>query len=201
MKPDYTNSVVCKIVCLDPNITDLYVGSTTNFTVRKYGHKNSCLNVNNKHHNLYVYTFIRDNGGFENWQFVVVRRYNNIKTKEELLRKERKYIDKLKPTLNKHLPLQTPAEYYVKNKEKIIEQVKEYRLENKEKVTEYQKEYFQKNKDGIRQKKKEYRETNEEQIKRYKNEKIECECGCLIGRSNLALHKQSKKHKQLMEDK
>ncbi len=141
MQPKYANSVVYKIVCLDPTITDLYVGSTTNLIRRKCAHKNTCININNKHHNLYVYTFIRDNGGFENWQFVVVRRYNNIKTKEELLRKKRKYIDKLKPTLNKRLPLQTPAEYYVKNKEKIIEQVKEYRLENKEKVAEYQKEY------------------------------------------------------------
>jgi hypothetical protein len=148
------------------------VGSTTNLIRRKCAHKNTCSNVNNKHHNFSVYTFIRDNGGFEHWQFVVVRRYNKIKTKEELLRKERKYIDNLKLTLNKQIPFQTYKEYYKKNKVKIIEQVKEYCSENKEKVAEYQKEYCQKNKDRLRQKNEEYRETNEEQIKRNKNEKL-----------------------------
>jgi hypothetical protein len=82
MQPKYENSVIYKIVCLDPTITDLYVGSTTNLIRRKCAHKNSCLNVNYKKYNYYVYRFIRDNGGFDNWVFVVVRRYNNITTKE-----------------------------------------------------------------------------------------------------------------------
>ena len=231
MQPKYANSVVYKIVCLDPTITDLYVGSTTNLIRRKCAHKNTCININNKHHNLYVYTFIRDNGGFENWQFVVVRRYNNIKTKEELLRKERKYIDKLKPTLNKHLPLQTPAEYYVKNKEKILKRVKEYRLENLEKITERGKEYYQKNKTEIlkdckeyrdnnkgkikernkqyrelhheekRERDRLYREANREVLRLKKREKKQCECGCWVTRSGFSEHKKTEKHKQLMEDK
>jgi hypothetical protein len=77
--------------------------------------------------------------------FVVVRRYNNIKTKEELLRKERKYIYNLKPTFNKQIPLQTRAEYYVNNKYSIIKRVKEYRLENVEKITQHRNEYYQNN--------------------------------------------------------
>ena len=87
MQPKYENSVVYKIACLDPTITDLYVGSTTNLTRRTCAHKSSCLNVNSKKNHLYIYRFIRENGGFSNWAFIVIRRYKNIATKEELLRK------------------------------------------------------------------------------------------------------------------
>jgi len=38
---NYTNTIIYKIVCNDLNITDLYVGSTTDFTNRKYNHKSS----------------------------------------------------------------------------------------------------------------------------------------------------------------
>ena len=41
---NYTNTIIYKIVCNDLNITDLYVGSTTDFTNRKYNHKSSCNN-------------------------------------------------------------------------------------------------------------------------------------------------------------
>ena len=33
--PKYENSVVYKLCCDDPEITDIYVGSTCNFKVRK----------------------------------------------------------------------------------------------------------------------------------------------------------------------
>jgi hypothetical protein len=33
--PNYTNSVVYQCCCDEPEITDIYVGSTTNFKVRK----------------------------------------------------------------------------------------------------------------------------------------------------------------------
>ena len=37
--PKYENAVVYKLCCDDPEITDIYVGSTCNFKVRKHGHK------------------------------------------------------------------------------------------------------------------------------------------------------------------
>ena len=36
---DYTQTTIYKICCNDTAITDIYVGSTTNFANRKYGHK------------------------------------------------------------------------------------------------------------------------------------------------------------------
>ena len=41
---DYSNTVIYKIMCKDPDITDVYVGHTTNFLQRKIAHKYSCMN-------------------------------------------------------------------------------------------------------------------------------------------------------------
>jgi len=49
----------------------------------------------------------------------------------------------------------------------------------------------------------EWREDNKEYLKQhskeYNSEKISCECGCQIGRCDLARHKKTKKHIRLME--
>ena len=44
--PKYENAVVYKLCCDDPEITDIYVGSTCNFKVRKWKHKSNCTNEN-----------------------------------------------------------------------------------------------------------------------------------------------------------
>ena len=45
---DYSKTIIYKIVCNDTNITDCYVGHTTDFTRRKQLHKNDCNNPNGK---------------------------------------------------------------------------------------------------------------------------------------------------------
>jgi hypothetical protein len=218
-------------VCLDPTVKDSYVGSTTNLIRRKCSHKQSCENPNNKKYSFPVYTFIREHGGFENWQFVVVRRYKNIKTKEQLLKKERKYMERLQATLNKQVPTRTYQEYYENYKPVILERVKKYQDANKQQIKvkkqvnyqlnkdailEKQLEYRKNNKEIIRQRDKQYREKkieikrlkdreyrikNREQLKAKQLQKIECECGCMVARSGLSKHKITDKHKHLMEDK
>jgi len=46
---------------------------------------------------------------------------------------------------------------------------------------------------------KQYRENNREEILKYQTEKITCECGCEIRRSDLARHKRSNKHLAFLE--
>ena len=43
---DYSKTIIYKIVCNDLNITDVYVGHTTNFIKRKARHKYDCNNIN-----------------------------------------------------------------------------------------------------------------------------------------------------------
>jgi hypothetical protein len=105
--PKYENAVVYKLCCDDPDITDIYVGSTCNFKVRKHGHKNACNNVNQKGYNSHVYKFIRDNGGWDNWSMILIKKYPNVIDNHELLKKERKWLKKLKGSLNKNIPSRT----------------------------------------------------------------------------------------------
>lgn len=92
---DYSMSCVYRIVW--KNLT-YYVGSTTNFTQRKYQHKTSCKDERN---NKKVYNFIRENGGWtEEWCMVLVKEYPNCKSAMELHKYEREAYDFYKPELN-----------------------------------------------------------------------------------------------------
>ena len=85
---DYSKSIIYKLCCKDASITDEYIGSTTNKTKRKYQHKSNCNNENGKRYNLYVYQFIREHGGFDNFDLIVLEEYS-CENKQKLLMKER----------------------------------------------------------------------------------------------------------------
>ena len=96
---NYGKSMIYKLVCNDVNISDCYVGSTTNFYRRKQEHKSNCCNVNSKIYNSYKYIFIRANGGFENWSMIIIENYS-CENKRELEKKERYFMELLNATLN-----------------------------------------------------------------------------------------------------
>ena len=90
---------VYKIKCRDANITEFYIGSSIDFDGRKYQHKNYTTNLNSRHYCLPLYMFINVNGGWDNWEFEVIKEYKFI-TKKELNMNEQYYIELLKPNLN-----------------------------------------------------------------------------------------------------
>jgi hypothetical protein len=168
----FNNGVIYKIQCNDANIKDFYIGSTTNLKRRIHQHKNRCNNENNEKYNLKVCQTIRENGGFNNWNFLIVEnlRCNN---KIELLTRERHFYDILKPSLNTYRPTTSEDEkneYREVNKDKIKEYQKEYNEANKDKLKEQKKEYREANKDKRKEQAKEYREANKDIIKEYRKE-------------------------------
>jgi len=205
---DYSKTIIYKIVCKDVNITDCYVGSTTDFVRRKNQHKN----LTNKS-NLYVYEFMRENGNWENWEMIEIEKYNAIDHNEGLKR-ERYWLEELKATLNKNIPCRLNKEYYEINKESINKKSKEYKKEWEEKHKdirkeqkkewkeanpEYNKEYYETNKDQILERIKENYQNNREVIQQRRQTKITCECGCIIGKQNMLDHKRSQKHAKIMK--
>ena len=180
---NYENSCVYKICCLDTEIKGCYVGSTTNFRRRKNNHKSICNNEKSKDYNLYVYRFIRDTGGWENWDVVILEEVC-CENKKELIQKEREWIERLEASLNMCIPNRSKKE-----------RMKEYREKNKEHIKEQKKKYYEKNKDKI----KELYEKNKEKINEKKKEKITCECGSIIRKSDLARHKKSGKHLEYLK--
>jgi hypothetical protein len=174
---DYTNTIIYKLCCKNPTVTDIYIGHTTNFTQRKNSHKTSCCNENSKNYNQNVYQFIRQNGGWDNWSMVQIE-LKNCKDKREAELIEHTFIQELKATLNvnnpygmyKENPQQYKEDWYEENKDEILEKAKEHYEENKEQKLEYQKQYAEEHKEEITEKQKEYREKNKEKLSEQKKE-------------------------------
>ena len=146
---NYQNTIIYKIVCDDLNITDSYVGHTTNFVKRKQQHKESCNNVNSKSYNRKVYKIIRDNGGWNNWNMIEIEKYK-CNDANEARSKERYWYEELNSKLNSCYPGRKEQEYQKLYNEKNEEKLKEYRVINKEKKVNYDKQYREQNEEKIK---------------------------------------------------
>ena len=170
--PNYQKTLIYKLICNDTNITQFYVGHTTNFYDRKRCHKTNCYNEKNRSYNYDIYKYIRENGGWDNWNMIEIEKFpcNNIK---EALVRERYWLNELKANLNKTIPSRTQKEYYDDNRNKLLEYAKEYRERNenyKEKKAEYMKIWNEKNKEQKAEYAKIWREKNKEKRAEYKKE-------------------------------
>ena len=166
---DYSKGFIYKLCCLDVNIKDIYVGSSTNFKERKKHHKIDCNNDKQKKYNGYVYKYIRDNGGWSNWTMIELYKYP-CNDKRELECEENRMMNELQAQLNSR---------------------KSYRT--KEEQLEYGKKYYEDHKEIINMKQKNYREEHKETLKMKQKEKIACgNCGIMVSRGNMLRHKTRK---------
>jgi hypothetical protein len=150
---DYSKNVIYKIVCNDLNVTNVYVGHTTNLRKRKYCHKFICCNENDKHYNLKVYQIIRENGGWENWSMIEIEKYP-CNDGNEAGQRERFWFEMLNANMNSNVPSRT-----------LKDAVKAYKQEHREELNEKSRIYYQENKED----KKVYYEEHKEEIKERKN--------------------------------
>tara|TARA_R110000868_G_scaffold397905_1_gene670822 strand:+ start:87 stop:716 length:630 start_codon:yes stop_codon:yes gene_type:complete len=188
----------------------VYIGSTTNFRRRKQQHKENAV-VEKQNKNYLVYQKIRELGGWNNFEMVLVKKCP-CNDKLELTAIEFEYQQLFDANLNsknaiqeedyyinrKHLKAEYDKQYREKNKEKIKENKKKYQENNREEIKENKKEYYQINKEVLDQKQKIYNEKNKEKILKKYKEKIKCECGCIIVRSQITRHRKTPKHLKLM---
>ena len=166
-KVDYSNGLIYKICCKDKNVKEVYIGSTTNFRKRKNEHKRACRYENLKKYNYPVYRFIRDNGGWDNWEMIEMEKYP-CNDKRELEKKEEQIRSETPNNLNA------------------------YRAYQEEDNNERHKIYYYNGK-GCDVKKKYYKE-NREKVLLSKGEKFLCECGSYVRKGEKARHFRSKKH-------
>ena len=85
------------IRCNDKSITDCYIGSTTDMYNREKNHRNKWNDINYRSYNYKLYQFIRENGGWENWE---MKKIFDVEDDTPLKDWEQYYIDFMKPTLN-----------------------------------------------------------------------------------------------------
>jgi hypothetical protein len=114
-KADYSNTIIYKIQCNDPLVTELYIGHTTDFIARKGAHKNSCNNKNNGAHSCKVYKVIRDNKGWDNWNMMIIA-FKNCDGLASAKKLEQQYYETYKATLNSVEPSPKPVEKIQKDK-------------------------------------------------------------------------------------
>jgi hypothetical protein len=179
MKVDYSQAKIYKITN-DYN-NDIYVGSTCDTLVKRFSyHKADAIHKQKLHKPLYK---LINEIGFERFRIELIE---NVLCNDlyELRQKEGKYIREF-GTLNVQMAGRT---------------IKEYKEEFKEEIKIKDKIYYEKNKEVINKKHLEYYYANRETELIKKKELIKCDCGCEISRINMARHKKSKKHIDLMNN-
>jgi hypothetical protein len=131
-----------KISCLDKNITDSYIGLTSNFTRRKREHKRACYDDIKLANNTKLYQFIRENGGWKNWEMVSIDK-QIFETRTDAHIYETKLMEEKQATLNKnktHLFVLT--EEHRERKQKFnelhynIKKARQFKLENQDELNE-----------------------------------------------------------------
>jgi hypothetical protein len=148
---DYSKTIIYKLCCLDQSITDIYIGHTTDFTKRKGSHKSDCCDVKGKEYKFKVYQFIREHGGWDNWQMIQIEAYP-CKNNREASAREDFWMKELNSTLNSIQSFTTEEEkkeymkeYHKKWYKKNALYLKEKYFETTEQRKEYKKEWYKKN--------------------------------------------------------
>ena len=118
---DYSNTIIYKITCNDPAVTDVYVGHTTNFVQRKHAHKQNCINAKTANHKCKLYEVMRNNGGWENWKMEILR-FVKCHDHYEARQKEHEYFISLHATLNSIEPMPKPKPKEIIIKKNVIKQ-------------------------------------------------------------------------------
>jgi hypothetical protein len=195
---DYSKTIIYKLVCKDLNVTELYVGHTTDFKSRKQSHKQSVENINHPECNLKKSTFIREHGGWSNWSMIEIEK-NPCNDIHEACARERYWVETLGATLNSNVPSRSKKEYHKIHKEHIQKYQKEHYETNKERIQKYHKEWYKDNKEKILDQQKEHYELNKEKLETQRSAQYECKCGSTIRKDSKVKHLKSIKHCQFLE--
>ena len=203
---DYTKPIIFyKFVKKnDTTFINCYVGHTSNWINRKYSHKSNCNTENNKGYHYKVYQIMRENGGWNNFVMIEIKREICIdsidarKKEQELIEELNAKMNTCRSYISEEEKKKNHKDYNLKNKEEINEYQKEYNLKNKEYIKKNQKENYEKNKEKILEKQKDYYLKNKERIKEKNKEKINCICGSIFLKCNKSKHERLLKHKEYL---
>ena len=154
---DYKNGKIYQI--LNSVNDDIYIGSTTQPLSKRMGEHRTAM----KRGSIYLVHQKMRELGVEHFYIELIEMYP-CDSVEELLKREGRFIREI-GTLNKQIAGRSKKEYYIDNKDHIIDCVKQYYEDNKDKIREYKKQHSEINKDTIREYKKEYYQANKDKIR------------------------------------
>lgn len=225
--PNYSNGKIYTIRFANDDRL-VYVGSTIqSLSKRLYDHKT--------HSSSSVFQFVEQDID-QNWDNCYIELYElyPCETKDQLCKREGEIIRKFKNdstflVINLEIAGRTRKEYYMENKQKILDKAKMFYQANKESILtyskikytkekrkkqNYNKNYYIKNQEILQGKAKEYVKQNKESIllkskDRYQKNKhliledikvqVKCECGTFITKQHLARHRRTEKHNKKLQ--
>lgn len=97
-------------IFLKSDPSQFYVGSTYKLSSRKSHHKKNCTNKRSKLYWTKLYQFIRNNGGWDNFEFEHLYT-SSFETKEKRLIEEQAILNILNPPLNSNSACKTIKDY------------------------------------------------------------------------------------------
>jgi len=189
MTVDWSNTVIYLLRSNDPLIEDGYIGHSGDFHKRKIQHKSNCNNVKSDEYNKKAYVFIREIGGYDNWDFEILETAN-LEDEKEAEALERYWIEKLEPTLNEYKPSQTPeerAEYL-----RVYSRLKYREMKDD---PEYRRKIYERNR--------KQKAANPEKVaasRAREKEKITCVCGVIHNRGGKSNHLKTPNHKEFLKN-
>lgn len=146
---------IYEIVCRDENVQKAYVGHTDNFEERMKSHKNNSNSKTTKY-NQSVHIFIKEHGGWENWDMKIIETIECDERKEARKREQywmnqkntselnilRSYVSEQKIYIEKQSKKMLKE---MERKRKLVNQMEKY-LEN---PNEHYKKYYEKYKKDV----------------------------------------------------
>lgn len=159
----YQNGKIYKLV--NDVDDEIYVGSTClPLRQRLYKHKGEAKKRPNRH----VYKHLNEIS-WDVVKIILIEKYP-CSDNMDLLKRERYWIEELKPSLNKVVPTRTDKEWYNDNRKACLEKAKKYSEDNHDKYLAYQKDYYVNNKDKILEYQRNYSKNNSDVIAAKKKE-------------------------------
>ena len=190
----YENGKIYKICSDDPNITDMYIGSTIQDLYARFrGHTGAF--INNK--SDYASRIMFQKYGVDPFHIELLECYP-CQSKKELERIEGKYQLENK-CVNYRIAGRTEKEWRTFHKERLKAVSKLYRETNHDTIVVKKAQYYADNREEIRAKENERCKNNRQAVRNRQNTLILCECGKNTTYSNLSRHIKTKKHATLME--
>ena len=162
---DYSNCYIYHIVDSDKVVH--YVGSTSNFNSRKSKHKYSCNTENRVGYDYDIYKYIRDNGGWNTFDMIPIRKIENVSNKTEVRIAEQAEINKFSTLKNKYGSYLSPEQHIANG----LEATRIWRKKNPEKLSESNRKacikYVQNNPEKVLEIRRKWRQENPEKVLEY----------------------------------
>tara|TARA_R110000824_G_scaffold81230_5_gene204211 strand:- start:603 stop:1148 length:546 start_codon:yes stop_codon:yes gene_type:complete len=167
----------------DEKIREIYISSTWDFTISEDYHRNACSIPEHPEYNKKVHIFIREHGGWSNWDLIELYAFTCAGITERLT-KEQSYRGNCLPSLNDGRNIKHVQHNEIKDEIAVFDVSTKKRRYIKQPTKKTNKEYYQENK---------------ERLLAIQNKKEECICGCIVSHGNMKQHQKSIKHKNLIK--